>query len=312
MVAAVYDPLTVTVVRSADPLAEVLAGVRPTTTYFFRADLTTPWGIEVPAGGRLAFLFVVAGKCWLSAAGESRWLAPGDLAVLPHGDAHRIADKPDRPAEPLAGLPRKQLGRRSSWLRHGGGGAPALVLCGRAALDQPDEPLAAQLPSLMLLSGQSGGQLAAAMAHEASGTTPGAETVVSRLADVLIVYAIRIWLRSAPHNGYLGALRDPHLGPVLARMHGDPGRAWSVATLAATAGLSRSVFAERFTATVGRTPMAYLTEIRMRLATALLTDGLAPAQVASRAGYDSVAAFSRAYKRTTGISPAVIRRAEHE
>lgn len=301
-----------TVVRSADPLAEVLAGMRPSTTYFLRADLTAPWGIALPACGQLGFVFVAAGRCWLSGAGPSRWLTPGDLAVVPHDGAYRIADQPDRPADQLGGLVRKHLGRRSASLRHGGGGAPTVLLCGRAALDQPDEPLAAQLPPLMVLSGQNGGPLTAALAHEATATTPGAETVICRLVDVLVVYAIRLWLRSAPHNGYLGALRDPHLGPVLARMHRDPGRAWSVSTLAATAGLSRSVFAERFTATVGRTPMAYLTEIRMRLATALLTDGIAPAQVAARAGYDSVAAFSRAYKRTTGSSPAVIRRAEQE
>lgn len=299
-----------TVVRSADPLAEVLAGLRPSTTQFLRADLTAPWGVELPACGQPGFVFVAAGRCWLRDAERGRWLSPGDLAVVPHGGAYRVSDQPDRPTDPLDGLARRQLGRRSTSLRHGGGGAHSLLLCGTATLDQPDEPLVAQLPTLMVLSGHSGGSLAGAIAYEATGVTPGAETVVCRLLDVLIVYAIRIWLRSAPDNGYLGALRDPHLGPVLARMHRDPGRSWSVSTLAATAGLSRSVFAERFTAAVGRTPMAYLTEIRMRLATALLTDGVAPAQVAARAGYDSTAAFARAYKRTTGTSPAGIRRAE--
>lgn len=299
-----------TVVRSVDPLAEVLAGLRPSTTQFLRADLTAPWGMELPECGQPGFLFVAAGRCWLRGAGESRWLSPGDLALVPHGGTYSVTDQPDRPADQLATLPHRQLGRRSASVRHGGGGAPSVLLCGAAALDQPDEPLVAHLPSLMVLSGHSTGSLAAAIAHEAMAVTPGAETVVCRLLDVLIVYAIRIWLRSAPDNGYLGALRDRNLGPVLARMHRDPGQAWSVSTLAATAGLSRSVFAERFTSAVGRTPMAYLTEIRMRLATALLTDGVAPAQVAARAGYDSVAAFSRAYKRTTGTSPAVIRRAE--
>ena len=278
------------------------------TTYFVRAELSAPWGLELPAGGRVSFHFVVAGRCWLSGAGDGRWLAPGDLAVVPHGGTHRIADQPDRTADDLTALPRRDLGRRSSLLRHGGGGSPALLLCGRAVLDQADEPLVGQLPALLVLSGPSGGALAATLAQEAANTAPGAETVIARLVDVLVVYALRTWLRSAPRNGYLGALRDPHLGPVLARMHRDPGHAWSVATLAAAARLSRSVFAERFTATVGRTPMAYLTEIRMRLATTLLTDGLAPATVAARTGYDSVAAFSRAYKRTTGDSPAVIRR----
>jgi AraC-like DNA-binding protein len=302
--------LTVTVVRPADPLAEVLQDMRLSTTHYVRAELTAPWGLELPRTDLVTFHFVVAGRCWLTGQGESRWLGPGDLAVIPHGGVHRISDQPDRPAERFEALRRKQLGRHSWLVRHGGGGVPALVLYGRAALDQPDQPLAGQLPPLMVLSGQSAGALAAAMAHEATQTTPGAETVVSRLADVLIVYAIRSWLRGAPRSGYLGALRDPHLGPVLARMHRDPGHAWSVATLAAAANLSRSTFAERFTTTVGRTPMAYLTEIRMRLATTLLTDGLSPSQVASRTGYDSVAAFSRAYKRTTGISPAVTRRGE--
>lgn len=297
-----------TVVRSADPLAEVLAGLRPSTTRFLRADLTAPWGVELPPCGGPSFVFVAAGRCWL---GEDRWLLPGDFAFVPHAGTCRIADQPGRPVEAFGGLRRRQLGRRSSSVRHGGGGVPSLVVCGEVVLDQPDEPLAAQLPRLLVLSGQSGGAVAAALAQEVVGGSAGAETVACRLVDVLVVCAIRVWLRSAPADGYLGALRDPHLGPVLARMHRDPGRAWSVSALAAAAGLSRSVFAERFTATVGRTPMAYLTEIRMRLATALLTDGLAPAQVAARAGYDSVAAFSRAFKRTTGNSPATVRRTDH-
>ena len=299
-----------TVVRSADPLAEVLAGLRLSTTYFVRAELSGPWGLELPASGRLSFHFVVAGRCWLGGAGEGRWLTPGDLAVVPHGGAHRVSDQPDRMVEDITALPRKELGRRSSLLRHGGGGTPVLLLCGRAVLDQADEPLVGQLPALLVLAGPTGGALAATLAQEVASTAPGAETVIARLVDVLVVYALRAWLRSAPRSGYLGALRDPHLGPVLARMHRDPGHAWSVAALAAAARLSRSVFAERFTATVGRTPMAYLTDIRMRLATTLLTDGLAPAKVAARTGYDSVAAFSRAYKRTTGNSPAVIRRGD--
>ncbi|OLF08218.1 hypothetical protein BLA60_25305 [Actinophytocola xinjiangensis] len=292
-----------TVVRSADPLAEVLAGVRPSTTRFLRAELTAPWGVELPPSVGPSFLFVASGRCWL---GEDRWLLPGDFAFVPRGGTCRIADQPGRPADPFGALRRRQFGRRSSSLRHGGGGAATLMVCGEVALDQPDEPLVAQLPGLLVLSGQSG--VAGALAQEVADGAAGVETVVCRLVDVLVVSVIRRWLRSAPADGYLGALRDPHLGPVLARMHRDPGFAWSVSTLAATAGLSRSVFAERFTATVGRTPMAYLTEIRMRLATALLADGLAPGQVAARAGYDSVAAFSRAFKRVTGRSPAVVRR----
>lgn len=293
-----------------DPLAEVLAGLRLTTREYLRAELTAPWGLALPARDQVQFHFVVAGRCWLSGTGQDRWLGPGDFALLPQSRAHRLCDKPDRPAEPVDSLARVRLGRRSSWLRHGGGGIRTVLLCGRAVLDQPDQPLVAQLPSLMVLSGQSAGGLAVAMAHETAGGAAGAETVIARLADVLCVYTIRNWLRTAPREGYLGALRDPHLGPVLARMHREPGEAWSVATLATTAGLSRSVFAERFTTTVGATPMAYLTEIRMRLAAALLTDGLSPAQVAARTGYESVAAFSRAYKRTIGTSPAVTRRGE--
>jgi AraC-like DNA-binding protein len=134
--------------------------------------------------------------------------------------------------------------------------------------------------------------------------------VIERLCDVLIIHAIREWLATSPEaqEGWLGALRDPYLGRVLAQVHAAPEAPYTVATLAAAAHLSRAAFAERFTRLVGTAPMEYVTRRRMHAATVLLRSGMAPSAVASRVGYGSVAAFSRAYKRTVGVPPSAVTR----
>jgi AraC-like DNA-binding protein len=135
--------------------------------------------------------------------------------------------------------------------------------------------------------------------------------VLTRLSDILLIHAVRAWLEHSPlaQEGWLGALRDEQIGRALAEIHRHPEQRWTVASLAAVAHMSRSSFADRFTVLVGESPLAYLTSRRMQLATRLLRDArLLPADVAAHVGYDSVPAFTRAYKRTVGISPGATRR----
>jgi transcriptional regulator GlxA family with amidase domain len=149
------------------------------------------------------------------------------------------------------------------------------------------------------------------MAVEARQLTAGGETIVTRLADILVVQALRTWLdhHAETQSGWLAALRDPQLGRALAAIHHDPTSNWTVASLAAASAMSLSAFAARFGAMVGCAPMAYLTRVRMRLARDLLGDRrLDVGTVAERVGYRSEAAFSRAFKRTLGISPGSARR----
>jgi transcriptional regulator GlxA family with amidase domain len=150
------------------------------------------------------------------------------------------------------------------------------------------------------------------MAHEARALRPGGETVITRLADVLVIQTIRAWLDQAPeaHAGWLGAMRDPQVGQAINLIHRAPGQEWTVARLAHEVAMSRSAFAARFTVLVGEPPIQYVTRWRMHVAPALLDARTASlAEVAEKLGYRSEAAFSRAFKRETGIAPGAARAA---
>jgi AraC-like DNA-binding protein len=150
------------------------------------------------------------------------------------------------------------------------------------------------------------------MAVEAREFQPGGEAVITRLADVLVIQAIRAWIETAPaaRTGWLGALQDPQIGRALALIHRDPARAWTVASLASELAMSRSAFAARFTELVTEPAMQYVTRWRMHVAqNALETEGATVAQLADRLGYRSEAAFARAFKRVVGIPPGAVRHA---
>ena len=150
------------------------------------------------------------------------------------------------------------------------------------------------------------------MAAEAQVLRPGGETVITRLADILVIQAIRSWMARDPaaRTGWLGALQDRQIGRAISLIHREPARPWTVASLAAEAAMSRSAFAARFTALVGEPAMQYVARWKMHAAEAWLKDEETPlAELASRVGYESEAAFSRAFKRFTGVSPGSVRRA---
>jgi len=149
------------------------------------------------------------------------------------------------------------------------------------------------------------------MAAEARELRPGGETIITRLADILVIQAIRSWIERDPaaQTGWLGALRDKHLGPAMSLIHRDSARSWTVASLATAVGMSRSAFAARFTDLVGEPAMHYVTRWRMHVAlTWLKEDDAGLGELASRLGYESEAAFSRAFKRYIGVAPGAVRR----
>jgi AraC-like DNA-binding protein len=295
-------------------LDQVLHGLRLTDSCYCRTELTAPWGLDMAACSNIVFHFVAAGHCWLEAGDDLHALAPGSLVVFPRGAHHRLVSAPDVPLASVLALPMAGQTEPATYLSHGGGGVPALVLCGGAAFDPPDQPLVTHLPELLMVSGEDD-WVAATLeltGREAAERRPGGETVICRLFDVLVIHAVREWLATSPdaHRGWLGALRDAHIGRALLEIHEQPDRPFTVASLAATAHMSRAAFAERFTALVGLAPMAYVTERRMELATRLMRErGLPASEVATRVGYGSLAAFSRAYKRTVGVPPGAARRA---
>lgn len=304
-----------------DPLGDALHALRVSGAYYCRSELTAPWGMSLPAmPGYVWFHVVTDGACRVEARGaESRLLEPGDVALVPHGEGHTLRSEDGTRTPSILDLPLEHVTDRYEILRHGGGGARTNVVCAAVRLGHPAaRDLLGPMPPLVVLPAPDA--LAAEgihaalrmMAREARVLRPGGETVITRLADVLIVEAIRSWLERDPHAraGWLGALRDPHVGRAISLMQRDPARPWTVGMLAREVAMSRSAFAARFTELVGEPPMAFLTRWRMRLAQGWLEeDPITASEVADRLGYASEAAFNRAFKRVVGVSPGSIRRA---
>lgn len=304
----------------SDPLGEALHLLRLDGTVYARSELTAPWGMDLPAlPGHMMFHVVTAGRCWLEADGSPPLLLErGALALVPHGLGHRLVHAPGAAAEPFFDLPVERVTERYELLRHGGGGEECRLVCVVVRFDHAAaERLVDALPPVLHVDGWSGGDdrwlgdTLRFLAREAEALRPGGETVLTRLADVLVIQMVRHWIETAPEAeaGWFGALRDAHLGRALAAMHRRPGAPWTLESLARAAALSRSAFAARFTAHVGEPAMAYLTRWRLQLARAALRSSAEPiGPVAERFGYLSEAAFCRAYKRAFGVPPGRDRR----
>jgi AraC-like DNA-binding protein len=309
---------------AADPLGEALHALRMTGAFYCRSELTAPWGLALPPlEGCLWFHVVTAGGCLLEVPGlpAPRPLAPGQLALVPHGAGHTLVSAPGAATPRVDSLRREQHGERYEVLRHGGGGAPTALVCGAVAFEHPAaRHLVRLLPALLHLEAAQAPERAwlegtlRLMAVELERPRPGGETVITRLADILVIQALRAWLEQGDggggraRTGWLGALQDPQVGQALAAIHREPERAWTVASLARRAGMSRSAFAARFTLLVGEPAMHYLARWRMGLAQDLLARGEAsPGEAAGRLGYRSEAAFFRAFKRFVGVPPGQVR-----
>ena len=303
----------------SDPLGETLHLLQLTGTLYCRAELTAPWGVEFPRlEGLMTFQVITEGSCWFELQGqESRQLRPGNLILIPHGTPYVLRSAPDARAEPLFDIPVEHVSERYEIMRYGGGGAPVQITCGVVRFDQvAAERLISSLPQVLWLdawgTGDGGLQsLLQLITREASALRPGGETVITRLADVIIIQAIRAWLDSAPEaqRGWFSALRDPQIGSSLAAIHRAPQHPWTVDGLASEVAMSRSAFSARFTELVGRPPVRYLTEWRLQLARLELQKSSEPlAALAARFGYQSEAAFSRAFSREFGAAPGSFRR----
>lgn len=306
---------------AADPLGETLHLLRLDGTLYCRAELTAPWGIGIPRlDGMMAFLIVTAGSCRLEIDGDRpRVLEQGGFALIPHGTPHQVRSDPDAASDPLFDLPVNRISDRYETMHHGGGGALTQVTYGVLRFDHvAAHRLVAQLPTVVHIDSWRDDDsdwlhhTVRFIAREARELRPGGETVITRLADVLVIQAIRTWLESSPevNRGWLAAVQDEQIGPALRSMHRAPGKDWTVASLAGEANMSRSAFSARFSGLVGEPVMQYLTHWRMQLAHTYLresTDAL-PA-VAERFGYQSEAAFCRAFKRTFGVPPGSVRHA---
>ncbi len=305
---------------TADPLSETLHLLRLDGTLYCRAELTAPWGVRVPRlEGFMTFQVVTHGQGWLEVEGlPPRRLTPGSLTLLPHGVEHCMRSAQGVDAQPLFDIPVEQISERYEIMRYGGGGELTRATYGVMRFDHvAARRLFELLPTVLHIDSwddAAGGWLQSTLrfiTHEASMLRPGGETVITRLADILVVQAIRSWLDSAPEArvGWLAALRDEQVGRALACMHREPQRDWTVPALAKEVGMSRSGFSARFTRLVGESAMRYLARWRLQLARTRIADTTeAIATIAAEFGYRSEASFGRAFKRMFGVSPGSLRR----
>lgn len=316
-----------------DLLSDVLGMVKLSGALFFLVDASSPWGVEVPHASTYApiilprarhvvsYHIALEGGGWaaLPDVGPVRFDA-GDVLVFPHDEPYALLSSPDvRPQydarASLDFLAAMAAGSLPFVVREGGGGEPRTrLVCGYLGCDaRPFNPVLSTLPKLMLVRHPGGepddllGHLIELTLAEAGSTRAGGDAIRLRLSELMFVEVVRRYLEAlAPtHTGWLAGLRDPAIERVLSLLHADPAHPWSLHELADRAALSRATLAERFAHLVGFPPMQYLALWRMQIAARRLADTATKvAAVAHEVGYESEAAFSRAFKKATGVPPA--------
>ena len=292
---------------------------------FLEAELTAPWCIDgkistehckpVLAVPRhvIAYHFVARGGMQVRIdGGEIENVREGEIVLLPHNDSHRFGSDLNVSAKAIPTPVEPPPPGTVSRIRYGGGGEETLLLCGFLGAETSFDPLRSALPPLLKLdvrSTASGAWIESsfrfALGEIASGRV-GSATVLAKLSELLFVEAVSRYVATLPpeRRGWLAGLRDPQIGRALTLLHERPNDAWTAESLALAVAMSRSAFAERFTSLVGQPPMQYLTLWRMHIAAQRLREGRGSvAQIAFAVGYESEAAFSRAFKRQFGTSP---------
>jgi len=310
-----------------DPITDIFRTMHVTAVGLHRLEATAPWGIKqeqqteesvTPADKKMApidlahFAMLSRGNCWLSVEGipDPIPLTGGDCFLLAEGTSIVLRDSPrTRPS-----LSFREIGVKAhnNVIHYGGGGAPTTIVCGAFRFDRVSlKPVTQLLPSFILMKADQARTLALHMTMQALATemadhAPGSEVVATRLAEVLFIHVLRAHMASGPerNKGWLRAVFDPQMGTALSAIHGRVNTPWTVESLAEEAGMSRSAFAARFKELLGQTPLEYVTEWRMQKAMQLLGHrDKKLIDVARSVGYESDAAFSKAFKRVVGANP---------
>ena len=317
-----------------DILSDVLQTVRLSGAIFFEVDTYPPWVSEAPDARELGpmampgaehvieYHVVTQGACWGSVVGADEApvrLEPGSIIVFPHGDAHVLSSEPGMRANADLSIFRTAKERTDIpfyLARSGSGAEKTSLICGFLGCDlRPFNPLIEALPRCLHVPGGYStegwlGNLIRATLEESRQRRVGCGGVLSRLSELIFIEAVRRYMESLPaeSRGWFSALLDPQIGRAIRLVHADLARPWTLAELAREAGVSRTVLIERFNAYLGMAPMSYLTSWRMQAAAGMLASGAAGlARIAAEIGYESEAAFSRAFKRATGLPPAAWR-----
>lgn len=319
---------------TTDVLSEVLSAIRLTGSVFFDVLAASPWVAEAPPSAEIAaavmpgaqhaieYHVVLSGSCWITLIGDVPFspvlLNEGDIAVIPHGEPHAVSSAPAMRAAPDLAAHRRPADESCLPFRITTGPdnpSDARLLCGFFACDvRPFNPLLGALPRFLRIGRTSSatadlllGRIIVLASEERRDLRSGAQGFLNKLSELLFIEAIRCHMESlgSEDTGWLVGLRDPLVGRAIQLMHAEPADPWTLDRLAARAGASRSAMAARFTQLIGYPPMQYLTRWRMQLAARHLNErGAKVAAVAEMVGYESEAAFSRAFKKFSGQSPS--------
>lgn len=297
-----------------DALSNVFGMLRLKGCIYFQRDFFAPWGMTMTQGRFAQFHLIVSGECAVEVDGQYIAAEQGDVLLFPRGYPHRICDSEGSHCPPgeevLASF-------NSADPAFSEGGHPTRLVCGHYEYrDVPPVLLIDQLPDFIHVKALNSLKVGATksilplLLHELDSPEPGSSVIAQHLAEVLLIQTLRAYVLTGPRNvGLLSGLNDPQLGQALKLAHAHPEWNLSVERLAREAGMSRSIFSEKFRAVVGTSPYEYLTKMRMLRASDLLLDrNIAITQIAEQVGYSSNIAFARAFKREVGATPSEFRR----
>jgi AraC-like DNA-binding protein len=310
-----------------DAFSQILSAVKLTGAIFFNAEFSAPWGFTMPAStlmaARLApdasymvfYHLLIEGRSVVEMLdGQSVGLEPGDIVVFPQGDAHHMSSGKDAVLPfPNYGITAKVKARDLRALHAGGGGEISRFVCGYMSCDRHlCKPILNGLPTVLkvnIRTDRAGHWLENSILHlveEAASGRAGSDAMLAKLTEALFIDTLRRYLSglSGQQTGWLAGTRDSVVGKSLALLHGRVAHPWTIASLADEVGTSRSTLVERFTTYLGEPPIAYLTRWRLELAArSLEKTSRGVAEIASDVGYESEAAFNRAFKRQYGQPP---------
>jgi AraC-like DNA-binding protein len=318
-----------------DAFSEILSGVKLNGAVYFTAEMSAPWGISTPGSNRIAeklalnvphlviYHLVVEGGCLVELPnGEVLELVPGDIVVVPHGHAHSMRSGTNtKPPFPNYGISDKITAHDLSPLRAGGGGAVSRFVCGYMTCDPHlSRPILSSLPSVFkvnIRTDASGHWMESSilrLVEECASGRVGSDAMLAKLSEALFVDTLRRYVAGLPEKqtGWLTGARDPIVGKSLGLLHSRIAHPWTIADLADEVGISRSALVERFTRYLSEPPMTYLTRWRLQMAArSLEKTSRGVAEIAADIGYESEAAFNRAFKREFGRPPGRYR-SEHK
>lgn len=304
-----------------DVLSDILDLLKIRGSFYFATAFNAPWGIQVPDYQNVArFHMAVGGDCWIKVGntGEHIMLCAGDMIIIPHGAAHTLSDSPETPIISLdRALEIGSMATDSHFVYGGAGAARCHLVCGHFEFDERfKHPLLQDLPDYILIRGQQAVEFSwfenamRYMNYESTSNQMGGQAIIKRLSEILFIHAVRAWAASDDHqSGFLCAIADKHIGRGLKCFHMKPEEAWTIDQLAHESGLSRSVFADRFREMMEMTPAQYMTMWRMQKACEYLLEGdLSTDAIAEKVGYQSLASFSKVFKKVVGTGPGQYRR----